>query len=179
MQPARGYTWMPVLHYQSKNGNYIELRYNYEDYKTASVFAGKRFSGGNNLQYEITPMVGLSAGIFTGYSLAGNFNASWKSFFVSVESQYSISGTTASQDFFFNWSELGYNLHKNFFIGTSVQYTAGKGYSQIEPGLFAGFEAGNVSVPVYLFHSGNRNSLLVIGVSYEFKFEHKQKNNKG
>jgi hypothetical protein len=50
---------------------HLEARYNYEDLKTASLWAGYNFGGGNKLIWEFTPMVGgvfgNTAGIAPGY----------------------------------------------------------------------------------------------------------------
>src|SRR5687767_3853184 len=61
LRQGESYIWMPVLHYQAKKGFYSELRYNYEELKTFSIFGGKTFTAANKV-IEITPMIGFSAG---------------------------------------------------------------------------------------------------------------------
>ena len=82
--------FVPVAHIESSNNFYAELRYNYEDAKTLSLYIGKTLTGGNNLEYTITPMLGYSTGQFTGISFAANTDAGWKKFFLSSQTQYSI-----------------------------------------------------------------------------------------
>src|SRR5258705_8885247 len=61
-------SFVPSVHLQSKNNWYAELRYNYENAQTLSLYGGKTFEDGNGLDYQITPMVGFSTGKFTGVS---------------------------------------------------------------------------------------------------------------
>jgi hypothetical protein len=60
--------FVPMVHFQTKNNWYGELRYNYEDAQTLSVFGGKTITGGKSLAWSFTPMVGYSTGNFTGVS---------------------------------------------------------------------------------------------------------------
>ncbi len=133
---------VPMIHVESANNFYAELRYNYEEAKTISFFAGKSFAGGNNLAYNITPMAGYSTGRFAGLSFAVNANAEWKRIFLSSQTQYSwslaradsITGKSRAGSFFFSWSEAGYTFGENFFAGLSAQFTRQAGVTSIEPG---------------------------------------------
>jgi hypothetical protein len=173
---------VPVGYIQSANNWYAELRYNYEEAKTFSLYGGKTFSGGNNLEYTLTPMAGFSTGRFTGVSFAANAEAEWKNFFFSSQTQYSISvkkkdsivvkGNTGR--FFFNWSELGYNISDLFFGGLSMQYTRQTGENNFEPGFLAGLNFKNLSFPCYVFSPFRPGRYFVLGVNYEFNFTKKK-----
>jgi hypothetical protein len=175
---------VPVCFIQSDNNWYAELRYNYEDAKTLSLYGGKTFSGGNGLEYTITPMAGFSTGRFTGVSFATNADAEWKNFFFSSQTQYSIAvkknDSTAikknAENFFFSWSELGYNLGDHFFAGLAMQYTRQAGETNFEPGLLAGLNFKNFSFPFYLFGPFRPDRYFVLGASYEFTLKKRKKN---
>jgi hypothetical protein len=169
------YLWMPVLHYQSGKGLYAELRYNYEAERTVSVFGGNSFSGGNKVVFNVTPMVGFSSGEFTGFSLATKAEAEWQNVFASTEMQYSMDVTNREHGFYYSWSELGYSLFKNFFAGVSVQQTLQAGFSETEPGFLAGFNAGNFTMPVYLFNPFESAPYFVLGINYESQVKKKKK----
>lgn len=169
VRPAQGYMWMPVIHYTSAKGYHAEVRYNYEEENTFSIFAGKVFSGGNRLKYDITPMAGLSAGLFSGFSLACNFNAESRKIFISLQSQYSMQAGAKGSSFFFNWSEAGIKTSEKTFLGTAFQCTLQSGANRFEPGLFAGFSIGELSVPVYFFYSKDGSSVIA-AIVYEFSF---------
>jgi hypothetical protein len=168
------YVWMPVAHYQSKKGIYTELRYNYEDVQTVSLYGGKTFGGGKALKFTIIPMVGISVGKFSGVSLATNADAEWKKFYLSSQTQYSIATKAGVDDFFFSWSELGYSLSDNFFGGVAIQYTLQQGSHNAEPGFVAGLNLNNVSIPVYIFSPFKTGRYFVVGLNYEFDFKKKQ-----
>jgi hypothetical protein len=167
--------FIPTLSFETRNNWHAELRYNYEDVKTVSVYAGKAFFGGKQLTYSITPMAGFASGTFTGLSLAANTDLEWKNIFLSAQSQYSMATRTGSTDFIFSWSELGYCISKNGFAGLALQYTRQEGTSVTEPGLFAGLEFGNLSLPVYVFRPLHAERFWVVGLTYEMNLNKKQK----
>jgi hypothetical protein len=172
-QPGAG-TFVPMLHFETKNNWYGELRYNYEDIKTISLFGGRTISGGKAITYTLTPMVGISAGQFTGVTSAFNIDAEWKNFYVSVESQYSKTLKKDQANFFFNWSELGYSISDHFFTGLAIQYTREQDAVYTEPGFLAGFSFGNVSVPLYVFSPFRSSRYFVLGVNVEYSLRKKQ-----
>lgn len=168
------YVWMPVFHYQSKKGFYTELRYNYEDIQTLSLFAGKTFTGGKSFQFSFTPMTGFSTGKFTGMSLAANADMEWNNFYLSSQTQYSFSTKKEVSNFFFSWSELGYTISKCLFAGLAMQYTRQIDNNNFEPGFVAGFEIRNFSFPVYVFSPFRSGSYFVVGVNYEYNLKKKK-----
>jgi hypothetical protein len=161
------YSWVPVIHYQSAGGFYSEMRYNYEDERTISLYAGKKIFAGRQKQIELLPMAGLSAGKFSGFSLAFNAEVETGDIFLSVETQYSFSFKKQAPGFLFNWSEAGFNIGNNFFAGSALQTTIEKGLTEIHPGVMAGFVFGNFIIPVYLFKPFNHDKWLQIGINYE------------
>ena len=175
--------FVPVAHIESPNNFYAELRYNYEDLKTLSLYIGKTLTGGNNLVYTITPMLGYSTGRFTGISLGANTDAGWKKFFLSSQTQYSItikksdslSTKNTADNFFFTWSELAYNFSDHFFGGLSIQYTRQAGENNFEPGLLAGLNFKNFSFPFYVFKPLYSERYFVLGVEFQFNFKQRKK----
>lgn len=173
-----GYVWMPVLHYQATSGLYAELRYNYEDLQTLSLFGGRTFYGGKKFQYTLTPIAGVSTGKFTGLSVGLNADADWKNFYVSSQSQFSMATKRGIANFFYSWSELGYSLSDRFYGGLAVQYTYQQGIADTGPGFVAGVNFNSVSIPLYVFRPFEAGRYFVLGLNCEFNFK-KRKNNKG
>lgn len=170
--------FVPMMHFQTKNNWYAELRYNYEDLQTVSLFAGKTFSGGNAFEYSLIPMIGYSVGRFSGVSFATTTEASWKNFFIWGQTQYSIGNKKSTPDFFFNWSELGYNVSDYFFAGLAMQYTSQEGEQYFDPGFVAGLNWKNVSAPFYVFSPFKKSYYFVLGLNYEYNPEKKNKSKK-
>jgi hypothetical protein len=165
----------PLVHIQTPGNWYGEMRYNYEEARTLSFYAGKTFAGGKSATYTITPIAGYSTGIFTGLSLAVNTDVEWKRFYFSAQSQYSISTETKDDNFLFSWSELGYSISDHFFTGFSLQYTRTTGQTYLEPGIVTGLSFNNVEIPIYLFKPFQPGRYVVLGLSYEFTLGKKRK----
>jgi hypothetical protein len=164
---------VPVYHIQSANNWYGELRYNYEDAQTLSIYAGKTINSGKTLQLSITPLLGFSTGRFTGISLAANSEISWKQFYISSQSQYSRGIKKGSASFLFNWSELCYTISPHFFSGLSMQYTRQSGQTDIEPGVMAGLTFNTISIPFYVFSPFRQGQYFILGINYEYNFKKK------
>jgi hypothetical protein len=166
---------VPILRFETNKQWHCEMRYNYEDAKTLSLFGGKTFTTGNALACKITPMAGFSAGNFTGISLAANTEATWNKFYLWAQSQYSKATKTNIADFFFNWSELGYEITDNFFAGLTMQYTREIGFNKLEPGFTAGFSYKDVTIPIYVFNPFQHGSYFVFGLTYEYTMKKRTK----
>jgi hypothetical protein len=163
------FLWVPIIHRVGKKGLYTEFRYNYEERKTASVYIGKNFSRDSTLSYSISPMLGWVFGKFNGGSVALNADADYKKFFVSVQTQYTVSKDGAADNFFYTWAEAGYQPVKWFFAGVSTQLT--KVYKQKpepEYGILVGFNLKKISIPVYVFNPLGQNRNFIIGINTEW-----------
>jgi hypothetical protein len=166
---------VPIVHFETGKSWRGELRYNYEDAKTLSFFAGKTIATGNALECSITPMLGLSTGTFSGFSLATNIDVEWKSLYLSSQNQYSLSAKKNYDHFFFSWSELGYNFSDHFFGGIAVQFTRTGGNGNAEPGFVGGFCIGNLTVPFYVFSPFSSGRYYIAGLIYECDFKRQKK----
>ncbi len=172
------YLWMPIAHYQSAKGLYAELRYNYEDSKTFSFFGGRTFVANKAIDFSLTPMIGLSVGNFKGLSLAANTDIEWKNWYLSSQMQYSLSLSDKFANFYFCWSEAGYNISENFYTGLAVQYTRQEGDNDFQPGFLAGVSFGNVSVPLYVFSPFRPGQYIILGINYEYQLKKRNKTDK-
>lgn len=168
---GKGYLWMPVVHYQTKKGIYAEMRYNYDDVHTFSVYGGKTITGGNKMAYTITPMAGFSIGDFRSISIAAKMDLSYQKFFFSTETQYSYSLENDKPGFFFAWPEAGIDLSELFFAGLAAQYTLQQNAGDFEPGVFVGVNFKNISIPLYIFNPFRSNNYLVLGLNYEYNLK--------
>ncbi len=167
------YTWMPVFHYETRKGDYAEIRYNYEALNTISVFGGRSISGGRSFQFNCTPMLGFSFGGFSGISLAANAEGEWNNLYISSQSQYSIAIRAVNSDFFFNWSELCYSIADRYFFGGAIQYTLGNGIHELDPGLVAGVNFKNISIPFYIFRPFSAKGYYILGVNFQYNIRGK------
>ncbi len=169
LSSKEAYVWMPVVHHLGKKGIYTEMRYNYEALRTASVYLGKNFSKEGAVSYAVTPMLGIVFGEFSGGSAAINVDVDYNKTFISMQTQYTISKYEISDNFFFNWTELGYQPLKWVYAGLSMQQTKMyKSSFKSEYGMLVGFEIKKFTIPIYVFNPLSANRNFIIGINTEW-----------
>jgi hypothetical protein len=165
------YVFMPVAHFQSERNWYAEARYNYEDIETFSLHLGKSFTGEKRLSYTVTPLLGASLGRFKGISTGLNLDLGFEKFFFSAQSQYSMATAKGkgSDDFFYSWSEAGYQPVDWLYAGASIQQTYTSQEQLLEPGLVLGFSFNRFSIPLYGFDLFNNSRYFIIGLTVSWQ----------
>ncbi len=165
---AEPYLWVPIIHRQGKKGLHTEMRYNYEERKTGSVYIGKNFSSDSAFSYSLTPMLGWVFGQFNGGSVALNADAGYKKFYTSVQTQYTMSKNGKAENFFYTWGEIGYEPVEWFYTGISSQWTkVYKETGDAEFGMLVGFNIRKLSIPVYVFSPFDKKINFLIGINLE------------
>lgn len=164
--------WSPVAHYQTSKKWYAEARYNYEDFQTFSLYAGKTFSAEHDVSYALTPMIGGMLGRLNGGSLGLNTELSFRKFNFSSQSQYSLSTDAQTSNFFYSWSELSYQPLNWLYTGVAVQHTRFYQSSTLmEPGVLLGFSFQHWLFPLYTFNPFSNSPYFVVGMSWEWKHQ--------
>jgi hypothetical protein len=164
------YMYMPVIHYLHKTNWYAEARYNYEAAETFSLYLGRAFKGGNGLNYSFVPMLGASAGRFTGVSAGLNIDLEFNKFFFSSQSQYSKAIHKYGPRFWYSWSELGYQSMKWLYAGLSVQHTYGRFTgNELQPGMMIGFVFKQFTMPLYAFDPFTDKRNFIVGMNMAWK----------
>lgn len=159
-----------VAHYESPRSWYTEARYNYEDMKTASLYGGKVFKQDGKISWSMIPMGGIVLGNFKGASAGINGKLETGRVFFNVQSQYTRSFSAGANDFYFSWSEAGFQATKKIFVGLSVQHTQlmnSKG--GIESGCFTGMTLGNWALSIYSFNPADIRRYFIAGLSWEWQ----------
>lgn len=171
MQEREALTVIPMAHYQSPKNWYVEARYNYEELKTFSLYAGKAFSKESKLSYTIIPMVGGVMGRFKGGSFGLNLDIDYERLFLSSQSQYTFSVEDRAANFLYSWSELGYNIWSWLFIGVAIQHTRlyNTKFALGEAGIVVGFSIGKWEFPVYSFSPMCSNRYFILGINRKFE----------
>jgi hypothetical protein len=165
-------TLVPVAHYESNNKWYAEARYNYDEFQTFSLYAGKTFSRQNIFSYSFTPMVGGMTGKLNGGSVGLNTELSYKKFIFSSQSQYTVSAASQSSNFFFSWTDLYYQPLNWVYTGVTLQHTRFyKTDAKLEPGVLIGFSFDHWSFPLYSFTPYANERYFVVGVNWEWNYK--------
>jgi hypothetical protein len=143
---------------------HLEARYNYEALDSGSLFAGWKFSGGDKLTYDLTPIIGAVFGAKQG--IAPGFEASVMygiaDFYTEAEHVYD---TNAKEDSFtYAWSELGLTPLEWLRFGLVGQRTRLYSSSRdIQQGGFAQIiTPGKVTLGLYVFNPGDSNDRFAV-----------------
>ncbi len=165
------FTSVPMLWYGAAKGFHGEVRYNYEELQTLSMLAGNTFTGNiKGLYYELTPMGGVLLGLTKAATAELKIELEAGKFFFSAEPQYVVSFKNKADDFLYSWAEAGFSPSKFFFAGLAIQHTKLAGTrNEWEPGAFAGFEFGNLSIPVYIFNPFREKRYFVLGLTLQLQ----------
>ncbi len=162
---------VPRIYYQNENNWFGEVRYNYEELQTISFNAGKMFSNQNAFSYSVTPYAGILLGRMNGGTLGSNINLDYKNLFFSSESQYTFSVNERAENFFFNWSEFGYQFTDLVYSGIALQLTHPfEIANKWEPGIMVGFSYKSWTFPFYAFSPTNKNRNYVLGINWEWNY---------
>jgi len=148
---------------------HLELRYNYEAYKSASFNYGANFHVGDTVSFDVTPMIGVyfgrSAGVTFGYRLA----LEYKRFGLYSEGEYALPRLKSEEKYFYNWSELSYDATEWLRAGIVGQRT--RMYDSdldIQRGLLVGVMKGDLEGTVYVFNWGWTTPTWVFNAAYSF-----------
>ena len=164
------YTWAPVVHNLTEKGMYTEMRYNYEEARTASLYLGKIFNTNGDIGTSFTPAAGIVVGKYTGASVALNTELSYRNVFFNSQAQYTISAQKTTNNFYFNWSDLYYMSTPWLFTGVAMQQTGVYNTAlKTETGVLMGFTKGKWTIPVYLFNVLNDQKYFIVGVNVEWE----------
>jgi len=152
-----------------KNKLHLESRYNYEDIKTVSFFGGYNFTGGHNIEYRITPILGVALGNTEGIAPGLKIDLTWGGFRLYSEMEYLININDKTNSFYFNWRDLTYAPKDWLWVGVTGQRT--RMYANdldIQRGFVAGLSRKNMYFTGYLLNPFTENTLGILGFGISF-----------
>jgi hypothetical protein len=148
---------------------HLEARYNYEVRDAGSLFVGWKFSGGDLVTFEITPIVGALFGAARGVVPGIEASVAYGSVDAYIEAEYVHDTAQSSDSYYYSWSELGWKPVAWLRVGLAGQRTrvvqTGR---DLQRGLFAQFILDKATLSVYAFNpdSGSRYAILALGVQF-------------
>ena len=169
MSGKQALTLVSVVYCQTRKNWYMEGRYNYEALKTISLYAGKTFEKKSKLSYSATPVIGAVIGRFNGGSAGANSELDYKRLFFSSQCQYTFSTQDRTEDFFYSWSDLSYQMVNNIYSGISIQQTnLYKVKYKLEKGFFLKGIINKWTFPLYVFNPASNERYYVLGLTYDW-----------
>lgn len=159
------------IYLQNGQGNYSELRYNYDAERTLGVSVGHSFKGGtaDAAGWSVAPMIGLVAGAAQGLSIGVNATLERGSFSCSSANQLIGSTDCRASGSFYTWSDLGKQMAKYLYVGITFQascYVPAGWLVCVGPELRLCFR--DWLFPVYFFQPAGRKGYLFVGIEREW-----------
>jgi hypothetical protein len=148
---------------------HMEMRYNYEDRQTFSIWFGYNFSGGNSFEYNITPMAGAAIGNTNGLAPGLEITLGFYGFELYTESEYIFDLDAREDNFYYNWTDLSYSPTDWLWFGLSIQRT--KLYQtdlEIQRGLLLGGGYKWFGINGYLYNIGWDDPYFILSLSLNF-----------
>ena len=148
---------------------HLEARYNYEAQDTGSLWAGYKLAGGEELAWQLTPMLGGVVGEVDGVAPGYKGSLGWRRFELYSEGEYLFATSSASDSFFYNWSELTFTPGGRLRFGIVAQRTrAYQADREVERGLLVGWAGERLQFSAYLFNLDESKPITVFSVAFRF-----------
>ncbi|HET9595688.1 MAG TPA: hypothetical protein VFP65_08910 [Anaeromyxobacteraceae bacterium] len=152
---------------------HLEARYNYEDRRTLSLWAGFNWSTGDELALTLVPMFGAVLGNTNGIAPGLELTLEWGplTWYVETEVVVDLGNTDAS--YFYAWSELSAKVPdgklESLRGGVVIQRT--RAFQQprdVVPGLLVGYTVGRFELSAYWFWPGGDGQYAALSVGTTF-----------
>jgi len=141
---------------------HLEARYNYEERDTGSVWLGYNLSGGRQLEWTFSPMLGAVFGKLSGVAPGYRGSLSWQALELYSEGEYVIDTANSSASYFYNWSELSLGMFDRLRIGVVVQHThVYQSKREIQRGVLAGFSYQRVDLTGYFLNPDHAPTVVI------------------
>jgi hypothetical protein len=151
------------------NWLHLEARYNYENLRTGSLWAGYNFSWGKTWQFAVTPMIGGVFGRTNGIAPGCEASVEWKKLTLSLDNEYVFDTTSKSGNFYYAWPQLTYEPVKWLKVGAVAQHT--KSFQtavDIQRGFLVGLKHQKFEFTTYVFNPGISSTSVVLEVGASF-----------
>ena len=148
---------------------HLEARYNYENLRTGSLWAGYNFAVGKRLVLDVTPMIGGVFGRTTGIAPGCEASLSYKKIQLSVSNEYIFDTTRKSGNFYYSWPELIYSPTNWFRVGVVAEHTKAFHTSlDVQRGFLVGVSHRKWEFTTYVFNAGSTDPTMVLEVGVNF-----------
>ena len=148
---------------------HLEARYNYEDRGTGSFWLGYNLAFGDQVTFDLTPMVGAVVGRTSGIAPGLKAGLAWDRFELTTEAEYLFDAGSAADNFFFVWSELAWSPRDWLRVGLVAQRT--RVYEtelDVQRGLLLGLSWRKASFTTYVFNPDGDKPTVVLGLGVDF-----------
>jgi hypothetical protein len=151
------------------NWLHLEARYNYENLRTGSLWAGYNFAWGSTWKFEVTPMIGGVFGRTDGIAPGCEASLEWKRLTFSIDNEYVFDTTSKVGNFYYSWPQITYKARDWLKFGLVAQHTKEFQLSaQLERGFFVTLKHKKYEFTTYVFNPGISGTSVVLEAGAEF-----------
>ena len=137
----------------NRGGLHLEARWNYEDLRSASLWAGWNLETGEALHLRLTPMAGVVFGRTNGLAPGLELTLSWRWLELYTEAEYVVDLGDTGASYFYLWSELTASPADWLALGLVGQRTRLVQTSvDVQRGFLGRVTLGGLSATVYAFN---------------------------
>lgn len=156
--PSEGNYFVPVVTAEY-DMLHLEARYNYEDFRTASLWVGSVFAWDGTVEGFVTPMVGVAFGRTTGIGPGLEAGVQWKMFEFYTEGQYFFDLGVRDNSFMYYWTEITATVLPWFEVGVVSQRTrVFHTNDEFVAGPFIGFVGLNSELRLHVLEPGDADN---------------------
>jgi hypothetical protein len=148
---------------------HLEARHNYEGRDASSAWVGYNLAGGDEVPYELTPMVGAVFGDTRGAALGYRGSVGWRSLELYSEGEYLFDFDEHDDSYLYNWSELTVSATEWLRAGVVVQRT--RAYEtdvDVQRGLLLGLSLERIDLAAHVFEPGDDDAVYVLSFGVGF-----------
>jgi hypothetical protein len=147
---------------------HLEARVNYESVGARSAFVGWTFSGGEELSWELTPLLGGAWGSTRAFVPGLEASVSAGRFDFYIEAEY-VRPDDQEGKYLYAWSELGFRPLEWLRAGLVAQRTrAYGGERDIQRGPFAQLTWNRFTLGGFWFNPGASDQVFVLSLGLAF-----------
>jgi hypothetical protein len=148
---------------------HLEARYNYENLRTGSLWAGYNFTAGKRWVFKITPMIGGLLGRSTGIAPGFETSLNYKRVTLSLTNEYVFDTNKKAGNFYYGEPELVYGLTDWLRVGLAAQHTkAFEKKLDIQRAFLVGLAHKRAEFTVYVYDLGVTAPTLVLELGWSF-----------
>ena len=153
IEPPHQSGYLSAILYADNGPLHLEARWAYEGRDTGSLSVGKSIPIEGDISGSITPMIGFAAGDSQGVVPALSLELNWEKLRFSTNAEYLFGTDSDTSDFFYSWSELGWEASERLTLGLVGQRTNIFDEAlTIDRGLFFGVKSGRTLFTAYVFN---------------------------
>jgi hypothetical protein len=167
--PSAGVGYVCPILVADRGWMHLEARYNYEDLRTGSLWAGYTLTAGKRLALIVTPMIGGVFGRTTGVAPGLQASLTYHKVQFSLSNEYVFKKEQQSTSFYYDWPQLSYSPVDWLHIGLVAQRT--KIYrSDIDTqrGVFFGVSHRKTDFTTYVLNGGSKGTVLLPAAGIRF-----------